>query len=172
MKKQGLNNPALIATVANSPAGQKAITKTLETADKTVSTSVSIFKGILIFGGLGVVGYMGYNAIFNGFSKIQEDKLYTPANLSPGLAKSKAEVIFQAMKGAGNGFKTVKAVLQNVNGQRINHNGFIRIYNEFGKRAGFSILPFAKKTNMVEWFNDQYDTSELMELRFIISNFF
>jgi hypothetical protein len=172
MKKQGLNNPALIAAAASTPEGQKAISKGLETAQKGVSSTVSIVKGVLVIGVLSVAGYMGYNAIFNGFTKIQEDKLYTPANLSEGLAKSKAEVIYQAMKGAGNGFNTIKAVLQNVNGQRINHNGFIRIYNAFGKRAGFSVLPFAKKTNMVEWFNDQFDQSELVELRFIISNFF
>lgn len=81
------------------------------------------------------------------------------------MAKNKAEAIFSAMYGFGNGFKSVK---QNLMG--VNHNGFIRIYNEFGQRKG--INPLSKKMTMIEWFADQFTPSELMELRFLIPHFF
>lgn len=167
--KQGLNNPALVA-VASTPQGQKAITKTIDTANNAVSGSLSIVKGVLGIAFLGGVGYFAYTKIFNGFTSVTEDSRYTPSNVSTGVAKAKAEAIYIAMYGAGNGFAMVKAILQYVNGERINHNGFIRVYNAFGKRNGQ--IPFSKKMTMTEWFTDQFDESELLELRLIIPNFF
>lgn len=167
--KQGLNNPAL-AVAAATPAGQKAITRGIDTADKAVSGTYSIVKnvlGIAVFAG---VGYFAYTKIFNGFTAVTEDSQYTPSNVSTGIAKAKAEAIYQAMYGAGSGFNMVKSILQYVSNQRINHNGFIRIYNAFGKRSG--AIPFSKKMTMTEWFADQFSESELLELRLIIPNFF
>lgn len=167
--KQGLNNPALVA-VASTPQGQKAITKTIDTANNAVTGSFSIVKGVLGIAVLGGVGYFAYTKIFNGFKSVTEDTRYTPSNVSTGVAKAKAEAIYKAMYGAGNGFAMVKAILQYVNGERINHNGFIRVYNAFGKRSGQ--LDFFKKQTLTEWFTDQFNESELLELRLIIPNFF
>jgi hypothetical protein len=168
--KKGLNNPAVIAAAASTPAGQKAISKGIDTTSSAVTGTVSIVKGVLTIAFLGGVGYYAYTKIFNGFVALSEDKRYTPSNVSTGIAKAKAEAIHRAMYGAGNGFNTVKTILQYVNGQRINHNGFIRVYNAFGKRNGQ--IPFSKSMNLVEWFNDQFDESELLELRLIIKDFF
>ena len=172
MKKQGLNNPALAAAVASSPAGQKAINNGLEKAQKGVSSTVSIVKGVLIIGVLGVGGYIGYRAVFGIFTKRAYDKNEPAPNISTAVAKSKADAIYKAMYGLGDGFKIVKAVLSSVSGQKINHNGFIRIYNEFGKREVYGILPFQRKLTMIEWFNDQYKSSELAELRFKMPKLF
>jgi hypothetical protein len=168
--KRGLNNPAVIAAAAASPAGQKAIEKGIETANNAVSGSLSIVKGVLGIAFFGGVGYFAYTKIFNGFTPEREDNRYTPSNVSTGVAKAKAEAIYQAMYGAGNGFNMVKSILQYVNGERINHNGFIRVYNAFGKRNGQ--IPFSKEMTMTEWFIDQYSASELLELRLIIKDFF
>jgi hypothetical protein len=168
--KKGLNNPAIIAAVASTPEGQKAITKTIDTANNAVSGSLSIVKNVLGIAFFGGIGYFAYTKIFNGFVALSEDPQYTPSNISTGVAKAKAEAIYQAMYGAGNGFNMVKAILQYVNGERINHNGFIRVINAFGKRNG--IIPFSKEKTLTEWFIDEYSTSELLELRLIIPNFF
>lgn len=168
--KKGLNNPAVIAAAAATPAGQKAITKTIDTANTAVSGSLSIVKGVLGIAFFGGVGYFAYTKIFNGFTAISEDSQYTPSNVSTGVAKAKAEAIYNAMYGAGNGFNMVKSILQYVNGERINHNGFIRVYNAFGKRNGQ--IPFSTKMTLTEWFIDQFSASELLELRLIIKDFF
>ncbi|PKB18380.1 hypothetical protein [Flavobacterium sp. 5] len=171
MKKQGLNNPAILAAAAAStPEGQKAIAKTIDTANDAVSGTFSIVKNVLGIAVLGGVAYFGYTKLFNGFTAISEDQKYTPSNVSSGLAKAKAEAIYTAMSGIGNGFNLVKSVLQYVNGERINHNGFIRIYNAFGKRNG--AVPFSPKMTLTEWFTDQFSQSELLELRLIIKDFF
>lgn len=164
MKKQGLHNPAVMA-IASSPQGQKAIANTLVNANATVNATASIVKGVLKTGFFLGVGYFVYKKIFNGFSSLSEDKREKPSNISTGMAKNKAEAIFSSMYGLGNGFKSVK---QNLMG--VNHNGFIRIYNEFGQRKG--INPLSKQMTMIEWFTDQFNPSELMELRFLIPHFF
>lgn len=167
--KDGLNNPAVIAAAA-TPAGQKAIEKGIDTANNAVSGTLSIVKGVLGIAFFGGIGYIAYTKIFNGFTAVAEDPQYTPSNVSTGVAKAKAEAIYQAMYGAGNGFNMVKSILQYVNGERINHNGFIRVYNAFGKRNG--IVPFSPKETLTEWFINQFSASELLELRLIIKNFF
>jgi len=164
MRKQGLHNPALVV-VASSKEGQKAIGSTIETANNAVNATASIVKGVLKTGFFLGVGYYAYKKIFNGFSSLTESKKEKPSNISSGMAKNKAEAIYSAMYGLGNGFKAVK---QNLMG--VNYNGFVRIYNAFGQRKG--VNPFSKKLTLIEWFKDQFSPSKLMELRFIIPHFF
>ncbi|WP_395043397.1 hypothetical protein [Flavobacterium sp.] len=165
MKKQGLHNHAVLTAVTTSPQGQKAVQTSLERADKTVSIATSIVKGVLKTGLFLGVGYFAYIKIFNGFSSLSVNKKEKPSNISTGMAMNKAEAIFSAMYGLGSGFKSVK---QNLLG--VNHNGFIRIYNEFGKRKG--INPLSEKMTLTQWFIDQFSPAELVELRFIIPHFF
>ncbi|MFZ4680300.1 MAG: hypothetical protein ACOYLP_09050 [Flavobacterium sp.] len=164
MKRQGLHNPAIMA-VASSAQGQKAIASTLESANTGVNAAVSIVKGVLKTSLFLGIGYYAYKKIFNGFSPLKENKRDKPSNISTGMAKNKADAIYSAMYGIGNGFKSVK---QNLMG--INANGFVQIYNAFGLRKG--INPLSKKMNLIEWLNDQFSQSELMELRFIVPNYF
>jgi len=163
MKMKGLHNPAIMA--ASTPQGQKVIANTLENANASVNATVSIVKGVLKTGLFLGIGYYAYKKIFDGFSPLKENKRDKPSNISTGMAKNKADAIYSAMYGMGNGFKSVK---QNLMG--INANGFVRIHNSFGLRKG--INPLSKKMNLIEWFNDQFSQNELMELRFIVPNFF
>jgi hypothetical protein len=164
MKKQGLHNPALITAVASTPKGQKAISDALDNANKGVSASASILKGVLKIGLFLGIGFYVYKKV-NGFSALKENKNDYPSSISLGLARVKAEAIYKAMYGMGNGFKEVKKELMGVNA-----NGFVRIHNAFGVRKG--INPLSKKMTLLEWFTDQFNPSELMELRFLIPNFF
>lgn len=165
MKKQGLHNPAVLTAVATSPQGQKVIADTIQRANTTVNTTVSIVKGVVKTGLFLGFGFFVYKKVFGGFSSIRENKNQKPSNISSGMAKSKAEAIYSAMYGLGNGFKSVK---QNLMG--VNYNGFVRIYNAFGVRGG--VNPLSKKMTLIQWFIDQFSPSELIELRFIIPHFF
>lgn len=165
MKKQGLHNPAIVTAVASTPAGQRAITTTLQRANEGVNTTASIVKGTLKLGLFLGIGLFVYKKIFNGFSALNENKKEKPSSISKAMAKNKAEAIYSAMYGVGNGFKSVR---QNLIG--VNYNGFVRIYNAFGQRKG--VNPFAKPMTLTDWFTDQFSPSELMELRFLIPNFF
>lgn len=152
MKEQGLNNPAVIASVLSSKGGQEAIKETKSTV---------FFVGKVGFVLL-VLGF-AYYKIFKGFQAIKEDKSYTPANISVTSAKARAEAIYTALLGFGANYNTVEGSLSG-----LNHNGFIRVYNEFGERRS----TFLTKMNLVEWLQDQLNNDDIAKLRFLIKGFF
>lgn len=168
--KEGLRNPAVIAAVATSPQGQKAIGNRLENANSGIKTTVSIVKGVLILGLLFGVGTIAYKKIFNGFVKLPEDKKMRPT-ISTAIANNKANAIYRAMKGVGfaSEFTNVMRILTGSNGNRLNANDFVRIYNQFGKRAG--TVPFSKKETMIEWFAT-FDKLQLTQLKALFPDFF
>ena len=53
------------------------------------------------------------------------------SNVSPAAALAKANTLYAAMKGAGTNEKEIYKALAGVN-----YNGFVAIYNAFGKREG------------------------------------
>ncbi|ESU28394.1 hypothetical protein FLJC2902T_17510 [Flavobacterium limnosediminis JC2902] len=154
MKKLG--NPIVVA--AATPAGQKAI-------EKSIDIIPFLLKGLVIAG----VGYFIYYKITHKFDKRALNPNYPPANISDASAQSRAEAIYTAMYGAGNGFEAVK---QQLNG--VNYNGFTKIYNAFGIRKSFDHVPLVNKSegNLIEWLYDQFDPGELAELRFLVAGVF
>jgi hypothetical protein len=149
--KQGLKNPALIA-YASSEQGQKTIAK---------STDLAFL--LLKIGLIGGLVFFAYYKIFMGFKKIQEDTRYKPSNISTSEAKARAEAIYTAMVGFGANYATVE---KNLTG--LNHNGFIRLYNEFGQRRSSTL----SKMDLVEWLQDQFKEGDISKLRFLIPGFF
>ena len=149
--KQGLKNPA-IAAFASSPEGQKAIAK-------SANLGITILKVGLVLGTL----TFAYYKIFKGFSKVKEDARYKPSNISVTTAKARAEAIYTAMLGTAKNYATVE---KNLSG--LNHNGFVRLYNEFGERRSALLT----KMNLVEWLQDQFNEDDIAKLRFLIKGFF
>lgn len=149
--KQGLKNPALIA-FAGSPKGQ-------ETIAKTASLGITILKVGAIAGALAII----YYKVFRGFSKVKEDPRYKPSNISVTAAKARAEAIYTAMLGTAKNYDTVE---KNLSG--LNHNGFVRLYNEFGERRSALLT----NMNLVEWLQDQFNEDDIAKLRFLIKGFF
>lgn len=149
--KQGLKNPA-IAAFASSPKGQEAIAK-------TANLGITVLKVGLILGVLAVA----YYKIFKGFSNLKEDVLYKPSNISVTQAKARAEAIYTALLGTAKNYTTVE---KNLTG--LNHNGFVRLYNEFGERRSALLT----NMNLVEWLQDQFNEDDIAKLRFLIKGFF
>lgn len=152
MKNKGLNNPAIIATALSSEQGQKTIKET----KSAFALGAKVGVVLLVLG-------IAYYKIFKGFQKIKEDPSYTPANISVTSAKARAEAIYTALLGFGANYATVENKLTG-----LNHNGFIRLYNEFGERRS-SVL---SKMNLVEWLQDQLSEDDIVKLRFLIKGFF
>lgn len=159
MKKKGLSNPAVAAAVLTSPQGQEMLKKTQEKTEKAVNTGFTILKFLALAGVLTVV----YYKFIKGFSKIPEDSRYTPSNINVTQAKARAEAIYTALLGFGANYTAVE---NNLIG--LNHNGFIRLYNEFGERRSSTL----SKMNLIEWLQDQFGEADMVKLRFIIKGFF
>ena len=99
---------------------------------KAVSTTINI--GFILFGTavLGVAGYAFYTLYWkNRFKKMKYNPKAAPSNVPPAAALAKANALYAAMKGAGTNEKEIYKTLTGVN-----YNGFIAIYNAFGKRSG------------------------------------
>jgi alpha-acetolactate decarboxylase len=163
-KKQKLSNPAAIAAIS-SEQGQNAIKTASENQKAVVQATASVIpfvlKTVFVLG----VGYFVYSSWADRFVPSKEVPYYPQSNITSSQAKTKAEAIYGAMKGFGNGFQVVAA---NIAG--LNYNGWVRLYNAFGNRQG--IVPFSGETNLVEWFADQFDEEELAQLRFLVPNAF
>lgn len=164
MKPQ-LNNPAVIAAIAASPQGQRAIDNTIVRANNLSTNTVAIAKNVLWIGLFGYIGYKFYTRVFSTFKPISQDLKYRPAKINDATALAKAETIYKAMEGVGNGFNTVKANLEGTY-----HNDYIKIFNAFGKRQGF--FWGSKNMNLTEWILDQFKGEELIYLRTVRPDFF
>lgn len=99
---------------------------------KAVSTTINI--GFILFGTavLGVAGYAFYALYWkNRFKKMKYNPKAAKSNVSPASAIAKANALYAAMRGAGTNEKEIYKALTGVN-----YNGFVAIYNAFGKREG------------------------------------
>lgn len=161
--KSKLGNPAVL--LATSEAGQKAISNASENQKAVVQATASVIpfviKTVIVIG----IGTFIYYKYTNRFVSLKENPNYPVSNITNNQASTRAEVIYNAMLGFGNGFEIIKT---NIAG--LNYNAFIKLYNAFGSRQGS--IPFSEKMNMVEWFSDQFDEEELTQLRFLVPNMF
>ncbi|MFN3941491.1 MAG: hypothetical protein ACK4K1_02500 [Flavobacterium sp.] len=160
MKGKGLNNPAALV-LASSPDGQKAVSTTAEVVKNTTSVIPFLIKTAVFVG----LGYLAYSILTNRFKPILENKSYPPANVTMGQAQTRAEAIYTAMKGFGANFNGVATNLQG-----LNYNGWVRVYNAFGKRKGAN--PLAESIDLVAWLNDQFNKNELNLLRTLVGSVF
>jgi hypothetical protein len=147
--KQTLSNPA-VAAIVNSDAAKNASEGQKAVVQATASVIPFVLKTVFVLG----IGYIVYTQWADRFVPSKEVPYYPQSNITSSQAKTKAEAIYGAMKGFGNGFQVVAA---NIAG--LNYNGWVRLYNAFGNRQG--IVPFSGETNLVEWFADQFDEEEL-----------
>ncbi|KGO89547.1 hypothetical protein [Flavobacterium suncheonense] len=160
MKKtnRGLGNPAAVAAVASTSAGQKAL-------DKSMEAIPMVAKWVAALGLIGLTWYL----VSNRFVRWDYNNAYPKSNISQAQAEARAEAIYTAMFGIGNGFEIVK---QQIAG--LNYNGFIMLYNAFGIRKSATNIPFINKDEgtLVEWIQNQFSESEKAQLRFLIGNSF
>lgn len=146
-----LKNPALTTLIASNP---KAVEKAGKTALVFSVVTIAVLGGALY-----------YHFVYkHRFEKVSLDKKAPAPRISKSLAKVKADALYKAMHGVGANYSQVKAVLSG-----IQKNDFILIYNAFGKRKPMDSLSLTAKDDMdlSAWLQDQFNASELAELRFL-----
>ena len=93
------------------------------------------------------------------------DTRYQPSNVPESLAIVKANSLYKALKGWTKS-KEVEALLKGVN-----RNGFIAIYNAFGKREPAGILPsIGNKNNLdlITYLKEDLSEGDLTKIRRMI----
>lgn len=132
-----------------------------------ITTTINV--GFILLG-LTVVSIAGYSfyAFYwkNRFKRWNYDPKSPASNVSPVSAKAKADALYTAMKGAGTDEKTIFETLAGVN-----KNGFIAVYNAFGKRepGGISIsLGNRNYEDLVSFLHGDLSKTELERLRRVL----
>lgn len=113
---------------------------------------------------VGIGGILLYRAISNRFVKRNEVSAYPQANVSFAQAQARANAIYSSMGWVSNDFDNVKAQIQG-----LNYNGYIRVYNAFGKRRG---TLFAGELDLEQWLQNQFTQEQVNELSFLLNGAF
>ena len=97
---------------------------------------------------------------------MEYSRSHKPVSISEGLAKSKADIIYTAMKGVGANYDRVYNALKGMG-----YNNYVAIYNAFGKRRPATSLSLgnAQDLTLSEWLINQFggifDGNKLASLR-------
>lgn len=146
-QKSKLGNPVALV------AGVKVVEKSAEAIP-------FLIKSIFVL----TVGYFGYRAYTNRFTKKKENSTYAPSNVSYAQAKSRADAIYGSISTFSNDFDTVA---KNIAG--LNYNGFIRVYNAFKQKRG---TLFGGDLNLEEWCSNQFSSYQMQQLSFLLGGAF
>lgn len=161
---KGMGNPAAAAAVsslAKTKAGQD-----------TISTAAKVLKWGFIIAVVGGGFMVGRTIYKHRFVKMSQSRDQPAPNITASEARLKADNLYNAMVGFGANYEKVKAQLLGVN-----YNGFVLIYNAFGKRnsAVQNLNPFSglslvnKGMTLTEWLLDQFKSSNrLADLRILL----
>jgi len=150
---KSLNNPIATATI---------------TSVATSKTTQNVLKWTLISGVVLVVGFTALYIYKHRFVKMLQNRNYDKPNISASEARLKADNLYNAMVGFGANYE--KQLLG------VNYNGFVLIYNAFGKRESslqklnplnFGIV--SKGMTLTEWLLDQFKSNNrLADLRALL----
>lgn len=140
----------------------------VENNKKAITTTINV--GFILLG-LTVVSISGAAFYYlywkNRFKPMKYNQYAANSNVSPSAAQAKANALYQAMKGAGTDEKAIKNALRNVN-----YNGYIAIYNAFGKRepGGLSFsLGNGNYEDLTSFLRGDLSDKELQDLRRIMA---
>lgn len=163
-KNIGLGNPAMLIA-AKTPAGQEVITRAVGNTFEKAERSVNMIGTGLKVVAIGAALYIGYRIWKGRFVSEGINPALEPANITDAQANARANAIYEAMYGFG---ANKNIVAQQLAG--LNYNGWIKVYNAFGNRKGAN--PFGAEMNLVEWLNDQFNPSQMNDLRLILTGVF
>jgi hypothetical protein len=123
-----------------------------ELVKSTASVIPFLIKTVVV---LGIAGFVYYK-FKNRFKKFDENSSYAPANVTLEQAQAKADAISSSMGWFTNDFNAVADQLAG-----LNYNGFVRVYNAFGKRTGEI---FGGELTLIEWIKQQFSSYEVAQL--------
>jgi hypothetical protein len=160
--------PATKKATASGNAGLSGAEMPQTTVIREVASGTT---GLVVWGvkllviGLGC--YWVYGKITNRFVGLKTNKNYPLANISDAQAQTRATAIASSLAlfdFTGNEFDVTSANLAG-----LNYNGFIKVYNAFGKQGGHA---FAGQLNLIEWIHDQFDATEVSQLSSLLGGAF
>jgi hypothetical protein len=139
------------------------VTITKEVANQGAGLAVWLIKGSIVCLGL----YFVYSKFTNRFISLKQNSKYPKANITDAVAKTRADAIISSLAFfdyTGNEFDVTSNAIAG-----LNYNGFILLYNAFGKQSGHL---FKGSMNLIEWINDQFSATQISQLSFLLGGAF
>lgn len=134
-----------------------------EVAGQGAGLAVWLIKGAVLL----TLGYFIYSKIANRFIALKQNSKYPKANISEAVAKTRADAIVSSLAFfdyTGNEFEVTSNAIAG-----LNYNGFILLYNAFGKQSGHFLKG---DLNLIEWINDQFSATQISQLSFLLGGAF
>ena len=132
----------------------------LKVIEQTASVIPFLIKTVVVCG----IGYYIFYRFTNRFIRMKENSNYPAANVTKAQAKAKAESIYGSITFFGNSLENVSANLN-----KLNYNGFVRVYNEFGEHTGTLL---GGELDLIGWLHNQFDEYEMQQLSFLTGGAF
>lgn len=138
----------------------------LRAIDPTASSKLIAEGGLFLLktGVLLALGYFLWNKYTNRFVELKYNKNYPDANITEAQAVTRAEAIYSSIGWVSNSFDTVA---NNLTG--LNYNGFVRLYNAFGKHTGTLL---GGELDLIAWIKNQFSEYEVEQLSFLLNGAF
>lgn len=154
--------------VASSPKvrGLAAIeinNPTTEVTKQLASVIPFVIKTGIVLG----LGYLIVRKYTNRFQKLPLNPKFPPANITDSQAETRANAIASSLAFFDWGGDEFAITSQNLAG--LNYNGFVKVYNAFGKQKGHL---FAGDLTLIEWINDQFTPYEVSQLSLLLGGAF
>lgn len=134
--RAGLGNPLVTAAVVT----------------QTASVIPFIIKTLILCG----IGYFAYLKFTNRFVSKKYNSKLPAANISDMQAEARANSIAESIKLFSNDYDNVE---RNIAG--LNYNGFVKLYNAFGKQTGTLL---GGELDLIEWIRNQFKDYQILKL--------
>ena len=142
--RSGLGNPIIQAEVIS----------------QTASVIPFVIKMLIFLG----VGYFLYLQWSNRFVKKKYNSKYPDPNISDAQAEARANSIVESIKLFSNDYDNVERQLAG-----LNYNGFIKLYNAFGKQTGTLL---GGELDLIEWLRNQFTDYQILKLSALLNGAF
>lgn len=148
--KKGTNSPAVLD--APSPDGLRSA----DLKTEIVSQSAGLIRFLIQLAVVGGIGWLVYSKYTNRFVSKPLNSNYPDSNISDGQAQARAVAIEQSKGIITTDFEAVSRQLSG-----LNYNGFVKLYNAFGKHTGTYL---GGELDLIAWLENQFSEQEFTML--------
>lgn len=131
---------------------------------EVISQTASVIPWLIKLGVLAIGGYFLYLSWSNRFIKKKYNSKYPDANISDAQAEARANSIVESIKLFSNDYDNVERQLAG-----LNYNGFIKLYNAFGKQTGTLL---GGELDLIEWLRNQFTDYQILKLSALLNGAF
>jgi hypothetical protein len=162
--------PRATKRASSSARGLSAIgdiTTVIAPEAEAVRQAATVIPWLIKLAVIGSIGYFIYSKFTKRFVELPANPKYAPSNVTDAQATTRANAIASSLATFDFTGDEFGITSQNLAG--LNYNGFVKVYNAFGKQQGHF---GAGQLTLIEWINDQFSSTEISQLSLLLGGAF